>query len=230
MRKFLIFLVSIMLTAALSVAGTLAYDYTRKQYTSTDVADPIQVSINGGQKQVLLPAFEKNPTTNFDWSTATGALDKTVKVTNNGAADCYWRVVLGFEDNGSMFTNGDVLAQLTLAADDYTVAESDPVTIGGDQYAVVVVTAKKPLDPNTSASIPLKVAMRYYIDSTTIRPLGKDYTVLATAQAIWMDQELIQQVGQEAYNYEANAFGPEMLSTLLGNNYQDVLTKCLNSN
>ena len=115
MRKFLIFLVSIMLTAALSVAGTLAYDYTRKQYTSTDVADPIQVSINGGQKQVLLPAFEKNPTPYFDWSTATGALDKTVKVTNNGSAACYWRVALGFEDNGSMFTNGDVLAQRLIA-------------------------------------------------------------------------------------------------------------------
>lgn len=233
MRKVLIFLVSIMLTAALSVAGTLAYNYTQKQYTATNVADPIQVSIKGGQKQVLLPAFEKNPTDTFDWSTATGALDKTVTVTNNGAADCYWRVVLGFEDNGGMFSSSHVLAQLTLAEADFKVEQlKTPVTINGENYVVIVITAIKPLVPgaNNAVSIPMQVAMRYYIDSNTIKPLGKDYTVLAAAQAIWMDQDLITETDRSAYDYEAADFGPAMLSTLLGADYQAILTKCLDSN
>lgn len=220
MRKLLSFLAVIMLTVTLSVAGTLAYQYTLNN-NAAEHGHTIVHSMKGGAESALMPAYELNPGADFDWSSQ-GVMDKSVKVTNQGAEACYYRVILAFEDNGGLFADGDVLAYL----DNGSAFQVDYVgryTVGGDAYMVYVAVAKEPLAGGASITLPMQLAMRSRVTSQDIAPLGKTYTVLSTVQALWLDETL---TGPQ-YDLEAADFGPEMLATLLGTDYQTILDTCL---
>lgn len=219
MRKLLTVLTVIMLTVALSVAGTLAFDYTLNQ-NAAEHKHVITHQMKDGHGVALMPALELNPGEAFDWS-APGVLNKSVTVTNSSEDACYFRLVLAFENNGSLFTNGGIVTDLA-DSEQFDVAYAGGVTVGGEPYEVYVVTGKDLLGAYQTVTVPMNIAVRSWITGKDIEPLGGDYVVLSAVQALWMDESLPEpqyMIEEEAFNVQK----AEMLERMLGNDYKTLL-------
>lgn len=216
MRKLITILTVIMLAVTLSVAGTLAFDYTLNQ-DAAQHKHVITHQMKDGHGVALMPALELNPGDTFDWSSP-GVLDKSVTVTNSSDDDCYFRLVLAFENNGSLFTNGGIVTDLATDGQ-FDVTYAGGVTVGGEPYEVYVVTGKDLLGAGQSITVPMNIAVRSWITGKDIEPLGSSYVVLSAVQALWMDETLEEQ----QYELEEEAFSADMLVKMLGNDYETLL-------
>ena len=205
MKKIMILLLVILLTASAAIGVTLAYltdsdedvnvmtvgnifieqheKERDEQGNFVDYEDnkPFYPAVYPGDFDFNTPTVEL-PGTGcklWDASLIENANDKIVTVTNTGASDCYVRTWFAFEDSGSnVYCN-------TNTADWSWSSIMQDVTIAGtvyDLYAATYPTALKP-GQTTPPSL-LQYALSRYASNQDIASFGDTYEILVFSQAV----------------------------------------------
>jgi len=214
MRRFLSLLTIIMLVGSASVLGTMAYERNAAPAGQGITQNEYQRSTSGAleafsQNKPFFPASYDNE---FDFSTGkdasgywtdiNGAVDKIVKVKNNGNTPCYFRTLFAFQDTQYVVSNGYLQINWN-QSDDYKIEKvNSTVDINGVPYIVYAATYKKELPAGAESPASL---LQFALKSDT--PYGNmvgEYRILAVSQAYWVEPN----TGEE--------LTPDMLSTLLG--------------
>lgn len=256
MKRILVTALSALLIATMAIGGSVAY------LTSTDNAANIfemgEVKIKqieeerdgSGMKEfaddhLLLPAHQFQQTGSVDtnkseenWDTATGAVDKFVRVENEGKSDAWVRTIFAFENTGDIDGKGWIFKNVS----DERVGSFEAVTGEDDvqvsieyeekNYNLYVFTYKDALEPNETTGYSLKqVAMAAQADNEVVAAIrGEDgngrYTILVATQAVQVanmkktndDGELVAMTAAEALDEAFGAITDENNPWLTGEN------------
>jgi len=222
MKRILTLLTLMMLVGSASVLGAIAYQRNPAPTGQGITQSEYQRRADGelepfAQNKPFFPAsygqsfdFSTSKDASGYWTGINGAVDKTVKVTNNGSTPCYFRTLFAFQDTQGVVTNGYL--QINWNTEDYKIEES-AVTLDGVPYTVYAATYKEPLAAGAESPASL---LQFALKSDT--PYGNmvgEYRILAVSQAYWQEDE--------------NEFSLDMLPDMLGgkDTYQTVFEEAL---
>ena len=211
MKKIIVFLLVVSITAAVAVGGTVAYlrdtdsdvnvrtiGYVHIRQDEHERVDPETGGADTSlqEYQNLKPLIPMVTEKDFDWKADEGGFwdpakinnehDKIITVTNTGDYKAYVRTIIAFEAGGYAWEQFQEKLHLNINATDWSWEWlTTPIIIDQNAFFVATATYKTPLAPGQTTSPSLRqIALDSSAGNADVDLFGADYLVLASSQAI----------------------------------------------
>ena len=211
MKKVILFLLVMAITAAVAVGATIAYLRDTDEAVNVrtigyvhirqDEQERVDVETGGAdaplQKfQNLKPLIPMVAEKDFDWKPGEGGLwdptkisnerDKIITVTNTGDYEAYVRTVIAFEAGGYAWEQFREKIHLNINNADWSWEWlTEPIIVDQSAFFLATATYKVPLAPGqTTPPSLLQIALDSSAENADVDLFGTDYLVLAVSQAI----------------------------------------------